>query len=203
LDELTATNALIESVQVPPTGDHTFVVTTANGTALTFRLTAFKGGNTALSTASVTVTCASPWAISPAPAGCPQPAQPGAFTVQSFERGIAFFVPPTNQVFFLVSEGAAINVFPNTWNQSIIDPTRVPPSGLTDPTGPIGYVWHNLPWSDGRSLQAVVGWGTGPSQNYNGTLQVGPNNEIYITGPTGRAYRLNMTGNIGTWTLVS
>jgi hypothetical protein len=203
LDELTPANALIESVQVPATGTHTFVLTTTNGTAINFRLTASKGGITAISTAAVTVTCPVPWAITPAPAGCPQAPQPGGFTVQSFERGIAFYVPPTNQVFFLANEGNAVNVFQNTWNPSVTDPTRVPPSGLTDPTGPIGYVWHNLAWSDGRTLQTVLGWGTGGPQNYSGTLQVGPNNETYITGPTGKAYRLNMTGNIGTWSLLS
>ncbi len=200
LDELTAGNALIESVPVGPSGSHTFVVTTANGTDITFRLTAVKGGNTVISTAMVIVTCPLPWAISPAPAGCPQAAQVGAFTYQTFQQGIAFYVPNTNQVFFLAG-GGAVNAFQNLWNSSIIIPTSVPPSGMFDPTGPIGYVWHNQTWSDGRSLQSVVGWATDPSQNYNGTLQVGPSNEIYIKGPTGTTYRLNMNGNVGTWSL--
>jgi hypothetical protein len=203
LDELTPGNALIISVKVGPSGSQTFVVDTTNGTAITFRLTAVKGGNTAIGTASVTVTCASPWAISPTPAGCPQAAQLGAFTVESFQQGIAFYVPNTNQIFFLVG-GGAVNVFQNLWNSSIVVPTSVPPSGLFDPPpGPIGYIWHNFPWSDGRNLQTVVGWASDPGQNYNGTLQIGPSNEIYIKGPTGTTYRLNMTGNVGTWTLVS
>lgn len=204
LDELTPGNALIATFNVAASGSQTFVMTTDNGNTVNFRLTVTKGGKNALATTTVTISCASPWIVTPTPTGCPQAAQVGAFTTQSFQQGIAFYIPNTNQVFFLASNGAAVNVFTNTWNSSIVIPTSVPPSGFTDPTGPIGYIWHNFPWSDGRNLQTVVGWGAGPSQNYNGTMQVGSSsNIIYIKGPTGATYRLTMSGNVGTWALVS
>ncbi len=151
------------------------------------------------------MTCASPWFFTPAPnTDCPGAQQAAAFTMQSFERGLAFYVPTNNMVYFLAAENSAVNAFTNEWNQSVILPTAVPPSGLIDPQGPIGYVWKNKAWNDGRSLAQVVGWATASSTNYNGILQPGASGEIYLKAATGGVYRLGIgSSTVGTWALVA
>jgi hypothetical protein len=204
LERLAAGNALIDSQEVSPQGQIQYTVDTTNGTIMIFRLTAFKGGNNAVRLVSITISCGSTYFFSPAPttSGCPQAQQQAALTFQAFERGIAFFVPNSNAVYFLASENSAANAFSNDWNQSIILPTSQPPAGFVDTEGPIGNVWKNRTWSDGRTLQTVVGWATSAATTYSGAYQIGPNGELYIKASTGAVYRLNMTGNVGTWTFV-
>ncbi|MEP7284493.1 MAG: hypothetical protein ABI947_01840 [Chloroflexota bacterium] len=203
LDLLAQGNALIESNPVAVTGERTFTVNSSNGSLLIFRLTVFRGTANIIQTVSITVTCPSTWFFSPAPQGCGQPQQASAFTYQQFERGVAFFVGSNNNVYFLNLSDSTLNVFGNDWNQSIILPTAIPPSGLSDPTGPIGNIWKNHLWSDGRALVNVVGWATAGSTNYNGISQMGPSNELYLRAPTGAVYRLAINGNTGTWRLVA
>jgi hypothetical protein len=201
IDLLNQGNGLIEGGPVSTQGNRTFLPQAGNGTVQIVRLTATKGGNTVVSTVSVSVQCPSPWFFSPPPpgGGCPSQQQLGAFTYQQFQIGQAFFIPNTNMIYFLANGGIAAS-YSNTWNVSIPVPTSIPPAGLFDPTGPIGYVWHVTTWPDGRAFVNVIGWATAAFVNYNGTLQVGPGGEIYLRSPTGALYQIKMNGNQGTWT---
>ncbi len=202
LDEMTTQNAVIQSMQVPASGDRTLAVTAASDNVIIFRLTAVKGGNSVVATSSVTVQCPSPWFFSPPPTGCPtQPAQSGAFTFQAFERGIAFYVPNTNNVYFLANDGLRANAYPNQWNPGVPQPTVMAPTGMLDPIAEIGYVWHNQLWSDGRAVAIVIGWALTPPQYYSGTIQLGnPPSDVYLRRPDGAVYKLSLAG-AGTWSV--
>jgi hypothetical protein len=202
LEELTSGNAVIQAVLVSASGERTFLVSSDNGNILIFRLTAVRGGNTVTRTASVTVQCAAPWFFTPPPSGCgSQPAQSGAFIFQAFDRGVAFYVPNNNNVYFLANDGWRVNAYPNAWVPGVIIPTVIPPTGFIDPEAQIGYVWHNKLWSDGRAVSSVFGWAIMPPQNYAGTFQYGsPPSDVYIRRPDGAVYRLSLAGN-GTWSI--
>jgi hypothetical protein len=203
LEQLTSQNAMIQTFQVPSTGERTMAITSTSDNVMIFRLTAVKGGNTVQRTASVIVQCPSQWFFSPPPGGCPsQPAQSGAFTFQAFERGLAFFVPNTNSVYILALEGLRVNAYPNEWNPGVPSPTIVAPAGQIAPTAQIGYVWSNKVWSDGRSVAVVIGWAITPPQNYAGTIQIGnPSSDVYLRRPDGAVYKLSLAG-AGTWSSV-
>jgi hypothetical protein len=205
LQLITGSGAVLETNDVAAQGQRTFTMSASNGATQTFKLIAIRGSATVDRTLPITVTCANPWFFTPVPAGdCPAAQQQVAFTFQQFERGIAFFNPNTNLVYILAADNSAVNVFTSEWNASTILPTAVPPSGLYDPQGPIGYVVKNKTWNDGRAVQTVVGWGISQSTNYSGILQTGPNGDVYIKAPTGSVYRLAIGGStIGTWSLVA
>jgi hypothetical protein len=204
LERLASGNVLIDTQDVEPQGQLQLTVDTTDGTVMIFRLTAYKGGNNTSRTVSITISCAFTYFFSPAPtdAGCPQAVQEAALTFQSFERGLAFYVPNSNAVYFLASENSAVNAVPNDWNQSVVLPTMQPPAGLFDTDGPIGNAFRNRAWSDGRSIVSVIGWATSPSSNYSGNFQTGPQGELYIRASTGAVYKIVMSGNSGTWTFV-
>ncbi len=203
LDQLSATNAIIQTASVPQSGERSFIVTTDSGNTLTFRLTAVRSGNTETRTLPVTVQCALPWFFQPAPQGCPPAvAQTTTVIFQPFERGVAFYVVANNNVYFLANEGNRINAYPSEWTVNLVQPTAIVPDGRFEPTAQIGYVWYNKAWSDGRQLIAVMGWATAPQQNYSGTLQIGnPSSDVYLTRPDGAVYKLSMAG-VGTWSFV-
>jgi hypothetical protein len=121
---------------------------------------------------------------------------------QAFERGIAFYVPNTNNVYMLANEGLRVNAYPNEWNPGVPIPTIVSPgSNFIQPTAQIGYVWQAKNWSDGRSVAAVMGWAITQPQNYSGTIQVGnPPSDVYIRRPDGAVYKLALAGT-GTWSV--
>ncbi|HLY25389.1 MAG TPA: hypothetical protein VKQ72_03555 [Aggregatilineales bacterium] len=204
LDEIDPNGSVLQSVGVGPSGTLSYTLNATNGNQINFRLTAEKANKTISQIVSVIVACSAPWLVSPAPGpGCPQPAQTGAFTYQAFEYGAAFYVPNTNQIFFLDGQSQIANVFTNTWNASIVQPTQTPPSGFFFPTGPIGYMWAHGYWSDGRPLQAVFGWGISDFQNYSGSMQIGPGGEVYLTSPIGGIYRVTIaSGSVGIWAKV-
>ncbi len=203
LDQLTSQNALIQTAEVPATGDRTVAVTSTADNVIIFRLTATKGGNTVQRTASVLVQCAAQWFFTPPPQGCPsQPAQSGAFIFQAFERGLAFYVPNNNFVYILANEGTRVNAYPNEWNPGLVSPTIIAPPGQTAPPAQIGFVWSNKQWSDGRSVAIVIGWAITPPQTYSGTFQLGnPLSDVYIRRPDGAVYKLSLAG-AGTWSSV-
>jgi len=202
LEELTANNLVIQSVLVSASGERTFLVSSDSGNILIFRLTVTRGGNTVTSTASVTVQCAATWFFTPPPSGCPtQPAQSGAFIFQAFDRGVAFYVPSTNNVYLLANDGQRANAYPNEWIPGVVIPTVQAPTGFIDPEAQIGYVWHNKLWSDGRAVSSVFGFAIIPAQNYAGTFQYGtPTSDIYIRRPDGSVYKLSLAGT-GTWSI--
>jgi len=206
LEQLSATNAVIQTAPVPQSGERSFIVTTDSGNTITFRLTAIRSGNTETRTIPVAVQCATPWFVTPAPPGCPQSApQSTTIIFQPFEQGVAFYVVANNNVYFLANEGNRVNAYPSEWAANLPTPTATPivPTGRVEPTAQIGYVWYNKAWSDGRQLIAVVGWATAPQQNYSGIIQTGnPPSDVYLTRPDGAVYKLSLAG-VGTWSFVS
>ncbi len=206
LDLLSAAGALIRSLPVEPKGERSIPLTADTGNVVILRLTAFKSGVASEPRQiSVTVQCPSPWFFQPQPTGCPpQPAAAGAFVFQQFERGVAFFIANTNNVYFLSFTDSRVNAYPNTWVPGMPIPTAISPTpaGFQEPQGQIGFVWRTQPWSDGRKLDQVVGYPTLPQQNYNGFLQFGMTpSDIYLRGPDGRVYKLGLAG-AGTWSIV-
>ncbi len=205
LEQLTSSNVVINTTAVPAKGERSFTVSAENaGNQVTFRLTAVKGGNSMVRTVTISVQCASPWFLTPAPQGCPtQAAQSGGFTFQAFERGLAFYVPNNNNVYFLANDAYRANAYPSEWNAGVVFPTVIAPAGsYYQPTAQIGYVWQNKAWSDGRSVASVVGWAITQPQNYNGTFQVGnPASDVYIRRPDGAVYKLALAGS-GIWAAV-
>jgi hypothetical protein len=201
LEELNASNTVIQAVLVSASGERLFLVSSDYGNILVFRLTATRGGNSVTRTLSVTVLCAANWFFTPPPAGCPtQPAQSGAFIFQAFDRGVAFYVPNNNNVYFLAND-SRVNAYPNEWIPGVAIPTVMAPTGYIEPDAQIGYVWHNKLWSDGRAVSSVFGFAITAAQNYAGTFQYGnPTSNIYIRRPDGAVYLLSLAGT-GTWSI--
>jgi hypothetical protein len=202
LELLTASGTVVNSVGVPLSGDRIVQISPELGTSVNYRLTAKRGRLSASKTLTLVIQCANTWFFTPAPSGCPtQAAYPVAgFKYQSFERGLAFYVPSTNNVYLLANANNRVNAYPMDWNYSPLA-VVTPPSGLLQPGAEIGYIWLNKPWSDGSKLQDVLGWANSPLQAYGAQAQSGTASDIYIKGPTGAVYKLALAGT-GIWSIV-
>jgi hypothetical protein len=202
LETLTASGTVVNSIRVDATGTQAVLLSSNMGSSVIYRLTVKNGRNTVSKSITVNIQCPYGWFFAPSPPGCPlQPPSPtGAFKYQSFERGIGFYIPTTNNVYILANAGNRVNAYPNDWNYAPL-PTETPPSGLYVPSVEIGNVWINKRWSDGATLQSVVGWATIAQMIYNGTVQQGTASDLYIKGPTGTVYKLALAGT-GTWSIV-
>ena len=202
LELLTASGTVISSYGVATTGDRAVQLAPDLGTSVIYRLIAKRGKTSATRTITLVIQCANTWFFNPAPAGCPpQAAYPvSGFKYQSFERGLAFYIPSTNNVYLLANAGNRVNAYPMDWNYAPLA-VLTPPSGLLQPGAEIGYVWLTKPWSDGSHLDIALGWATSPLQAYGGQAQAGSSTDLYVKGPTGAIYKLALAGT-GTWSIV-
>lgn len=202
IDELTGTGTQITPpLKVAPKGERNFVVGVSNSNAVLFRLSASRGDLTDTQAIEVTVQCPSLWFFQPSPQGCPpQPAQSSTFYFQTFQNGMAFYVPNTDTLYFLANNGQVAS-YHNQWNPAITLPPVAVPAGFTQPVGQIGYTWSFQPWLDGRPLVATFGYGIGQLQVYGGTYQPGQiANTIYLRGPDNNVYGLLLSQ--GSWGIV-
>lgn len=202
LEQINAQGQITASFSVSSTGTQIVSVTTALGNKITYRLTAKNGRNITTRALSINVLCGSPWFYNPAPGACPLEAPVRTTLIfQSFERGVAFYVPTTRTVYLLSNgDNNRVNAYPMDWDYSPL-PTLSPPSGLLQPTGEIGYIFAKKAWSDGQPIVNLLGWATLPQQGYESVVQRGTPTDVYIRRPDGAVYRLALAG-IGKWTVV-
>lgn len=202
LDLLTTTGTIVSSDKVEPRGQRPVLVTPNLGQSVIWRLTAKRGKNTVTRQLTITVQCPQSWFFTPAPAECAsQPAIQAGLKFQQFERGVGIFVPTTNNVYLLHNGDNRVNAYLLDWNFSPL-PVLPPPGNLVQPTVEIGYVWLNKRWSDGGTLDGIMGWGTAPQLVYNGTVQQGTvGSDLFVKGPNGQVYKLALAGT-GTWSIV-
>ncbi len=202
LELVTANGTVVSSDKVDPKGQRPVLVTTNLGLSVIYRLTAKRGKNTVTRQLTITVQCPQNWFFTPAPGECAtQPPIQTGIKFQQLERGVAFYVPTSNNVYLLHNGDNRVNAYLNDWNFAPL-PVYPPPGTLIQPTVEIGYVWLNKRWSDGATLDGVMGWATAVQQVYNGTIQQGTvNSDLYIKGPNGQVYKLALAGT-GTWSVV-
>jgi hypothetical protein len=170
--------------------------------SLIFRLVAERGGLVSdPNEITVTVSCPFPWFFDPSPGQCsPVPQQYGSISFQRFQSGIAFYSTVTNTVYFLNYDGRATS-FTNTYVPGTVLPPASAPAGLLDAVNQIGNIWRFQSWIDGRILIGAFGYAVEVERTYPGGVQNGLNaGELYITGPEGSAYLVNLIQ--GTWSVV-
>jgi len=198
LEQLDLSGKVVSSQALGAEGTRT-VTLTANG-QVTFRLVVRNGRNTLSRSLVLTVQCATPFFFQPTPTGCPVAAAVrGAMVFQTFERGIAFYVPARREVYLLHIGDFRVNAYPVDYNFTAL-PILNPPSGLLQPQAEIGFVFAQKSWSDGGSLIDVIGWATAPPQGFDGIIQQATANDYYIRRPDGAVYKLALAGT-GTWSV--
>jgi hypothetical protein len=174
LEALTTGGDVISTDTVDLIGSKTYVLDVSNGQGVVFRLTVRGTGRRPVTrTESVAIVCSPPWIVNPTPRSCPaKPAVTSAVTVQRFQRGTAYYVAGTEQIFFLTFRFELIELR-NVWRSGIpiTSPSYpiVPPYVI--PQAQIGDRWRYDRWFDGRPLYEVFGGALGAAQLYTGAIQ--------------------------------
>lgn len=188
---------MISSDPVELVGSKAYVLDVNNGQGVVFRLTVRGTGRRPVTrTESVAIVCDPPWIVNPTPRSCPsKPAVASAITVQRFQRGTAYYVAATEQIFFLTSRFQVIELR-NVWRSGI--PITAPPFPINPPyvipQAQIGDRWRYDRWFDGQPLYQVFGGALGAAQAYNGAIQeAGGAATYYLTLPDRNVILLDST----------
>jgi hypothetical protein len=201
--ERVAGGRVAETYSVPASGERLVTMSSAFGASMTWRLTARRGRFSSSREVSIQAVCNVPYFFVPAPPECPlEPPARSALLFQQFERGLAFYVPTTRNIYILAlapQDNSRVNAYPLDWDYSPL-PVLTPPAGLLQPFGEIGYIFSRKQWSDGRSLVEVIGWATAPQQGYDGATQRATASDLYIRRPDGAVYKLALAG-VGRWSV--
>ncbi len=206
LESLDGRGQTVSRQQVPSIGSQTFFAEERLGTSVTFRLIAERAGRRVQRAIAVEITCRIQWFFRPLPPNTICPSQPAQFTAmvfQQFERGAAFYFPPTNRVFVLTSD-FRVGAYANAWVEGVPLPPPIapPPPSRFVPTAQIGLVWVTQTWFDARPLQNVLGYALAPAQSYGGAYQASSApDELFISASDGTVYFLRLQGT-GQWQVV-
>lgn len=178
---------ILESINVPTTGEATFTINTSETRAI-YRLVAIRVGlETSLSVSiDVIPSCPANWVFA-VPAGTPcaaSAAQAAAGVFQNFQNGYMFRIqlPAANKV-------CGVQLDRNLYSCSSFvaytgTPPVTPPAGFQAPGTDLQEVFYNQlaiggPWYN------VIGWGTSLATTSSFNTQTDVNGALYIQLPTG------------------
>jgi hypothetical protein len=212
IEQINPGGAVLQSIQVGPTGQYSILPTTTGGTGnqAIFRLVVTKNGVTANSTpVTVGIACSATWFFgnqyAPPGTGCPAAVgATGSGAFQRFERGFMIYTNANGVNRICAAQDGGLYVCStNGWDGSTIN-TSAAPSGRFIPGQMFNWMYYNT-LGIGGTWNALLGWGIMDVAPGSRTLQyegtVGGNNPFYLDTADGAVIRFS-GGDSGTWTRI-
>ena len=212
IDILNSSGALLQSVNVPTSGEQSFTVPGNQGQLITYRLVAIRGSNQTNAPLGIVVQCGVGWFfgndLAPADAGCPDKVGAigdGAF--QRFEDCVMIYVTADDEreIFALTEhDDNRYRVYNNRWSGDDDDLNfdEDPPDDREAPQEMFNWVYYNRDAPD-RDWDRDCGWAENDINENDRTIQFNADrSRFFIDGPGDRLYYLiggNDNNNEGHW----
>jgi hypothetical protein len=191
---------------VPPDGSLAVPTRRSDRGEVDFVLSTGEGTLIVESELSIPLACPDQWFFVPAPPECPTgPTQPTSLTEEFFERGRMIYIQQSNTVYALFNDGfdPAWVAFENRYDPAVhpeIEERFVPPPGLYQPIGKLGFVWR------GRDLvRNRLGLAAQPEIVYEGSLQTATlpdgGENLYVSSADGSVLQLLPDGEA--WQIIA
>lgn len=157
---------------VPPDGSLPVSTRQSDRGNVRFVLSVGEGASSMETVLTLPLSCPDDWFFLPRPDECPAgPAVETQMLEANFERGRMFYIAENNRVYALFNDGAspAWISFENRYNPEFhpeFEESFVPPPGLYQPVGILGFAWR------GRDLvRNRLGLALSPHADYLGSVQ--------------------------------
>ena len=208
IDQLNQQGIVSQTFSVASVGELTVTVPTNLGRQIVYRLVALRGGQEAMQSIPIQITCPIAWffgnEFAPVNAGCPTSAAlVGDGKFQPFERGLMIYVNASgfNRVYGLQNENSRYISYVSQWNGSGQPGYGDPPNGsLVKPREQFRWAFLETLAPNGTWEQSI-GWGTTDVNRDSRTYQLADNGTFFIDTPGGAVYQFS-GGDSGTWTKV-
>lgn len=192
---------------VPPDGSLAVPTRRSDRGQVDFVISTGEGSQIVESALAIPLACPDQWFFVPAPTECPTgAAEPTSVTEEFFERGRMIYIAQTNTVYAMFNDGfePAWVAFENRYDPAVhpeIEESFVPPPGLYQPIGKLGFVWR------GRDqVRNRLGLAAQPEIVYEGSVQTATtldttDSNLYVSSGDGSVLQLLPDGEA--WQIIT
>lgn len=203
VDQLNQQAGLVQSFEVPPSGEIQLAVPNDGSRQVIYRLVAQRGGQEVTTSIPILIQCGIPWffgnEFAPPDSSCPRAAgarDDGAF--QQFERGVMIYIEADNldKVYGLQNDGNRYIAYRSQWDGKA-ERDGDPPDDLENPDEHFNWAFFSTNAPIGR-WESAIGWARDDQNDDDRTIQYENSGAFYIDAPGGVVYRFS-GGDSGTW----
>jgi hypothetical protein len=206
IQQLNQQGQLVQTFDVPPSGELNLAVPNDGSRQVIFRLVAQRGGQEVATSIPILIQCSISWffgnQFAPPESSCPRAngaKDDGAF--QPFERGVMIYLEADNldKVYGLQNDGNRYISYRSEWDGTT-EEDGDPPDDLDNPEEHFNWAFFKTNAPVGR-WEDTIGWATDDLDDDDRTIQYEITGAFYIDAPGGVVYRFS-GGESGTWTRI-